>query len=148
MLQLNKEWREAKKEHLIKYRLSRRKVMNEYMRDYRKTKSVLDINFKIRDSIRRRLNQSLHKKKTHTIVKYLGCSIDELKCHLETKFTKDMNWTNYGLWHIDHIKPLASFDLTDEQQIYLACNYNNLQPLWAKDNLSKGKKNESKSPQV
>jgi hypothetical protein len=47
------------------------------------------------------------------------------------------NWTTDG-WHIDHIKPLASFDLTDRQQLLLACHYTNLQPLWAIDNLSKG----------
>ncbi len=59
------------------------------------------------------------------------------------KNTKDtMTWDNYGLygWHIDHIKPLASFDLTDREQFLEACHYTNLQPLWAEENLSKGNK--------
>lgn len=42
-------------------------------------------------------------------------------------------------WHIDHIKPLCSFDLKDKVQFKEACHYSNLQPLWAKDNLNKRK---------
>lgn len=47
-----------------------------------------------------------------------------------------MNWQNQGKWHIDHIKPLASAKSVDE--IYELCHYSNLQPLWAKDNYTKG----------
>lgn len=58
--------------------------------------------------------------------------------HLERQFTPGMSWTNYGDWHIDHIKPLASFDLTDRVQLLVACHFTNLQPLWAEENLKKG----------
>lgn len=68
----------------------------------------------------------------------VGCSIDKLKQHLESKFTEGMSWDNYGDWHVDHIKPCASFDLSDPEQQRLCFNYKNLQPLWAADNLSKG----------
>jgi hypothetical protein len=53
-----------------------------------------------------------------------------------------MSWGNYGFrgWHIDHIIPLASFDLTDREQFLKACHHTNLQPMWAKENLSKGSK--------
>ena len=75
-------------------------------------------------------------------VRDLGCSVEELKRHLEKQFQPKMNWENYGLygWHIDHIKPLVNFDLTNREQFLEACHYTNLQPLWAEDNLSKGAK--------
>ena len=72
----------------------------------------------------------------------IGCSLEQLKIHLENRFTKGMNWQNYGRngWHIDHIKPCTSFDLTDPKQQQECFHYSNLQPLWAKDNISKGNK--------
>lgn len=60
--------------------------------------------------------------------------------HLEAKFSEGMTWQNYGTWHIDHIRPLASFDLTDPAQVRLACHFTNLQPLWGADNIRKGDK--------
>ena len=50
-----------------------------------------------------------------------------------------MSWENHSQtgWHIDHIKPLSRFDLSDREQFLEACHYSNLQPLWAEDNLSK-----------
>jgi len=75
-------------------------------------------------------------------VRDLGCAIEELKLYLESKFQSGMSWDNWGVngWHIDHIAPLSSFDLTDPEQLKKACHYTNLQPLWAKDNLLKGSK--------
>jgi hypothetical protein len=70
----------------------------------------------------------------------IGCSVPQLRKHLEAQFTEGMTWDNHGEWHIDHIKPCASFDLTDAEQQLECFNYTNLQPLWASDNLSKGAK--------
>ena len=67
----------------------------------------------------------------------IGCSRDELCDHLESMFAEGMSWDNMGEWHIDHIKPLSSFDVLDESDRAKANNFSNLQPLWAIDNLKK-----------
>ena len=104
---------------------------------YWNNKYHTDINFKLAQVLRKRLYSAI---KGYSAVDDLGCSIEELRFHLESQFKDNMSWDNYGEWHIDHIKPLASFDLTNEEELKKACNYTNLQPLWAKDNLKKGAK--------
>ena len=72
----------------------------------------------------------------------LGCSINYLRTHLKKQFKPGMNWENYGFkgWHIDHIKPVSSFNLKCPVQQMACFHYSNLQPLWACENLSKGAK--------
>lgn len=74
------------------------------------------------------------------ILSLVGCTMVELKEYLQVQFSEHMSWDNYGKWEIDHIKPVASFDLKDIRQQQECFHYTNLQPLWAKDNRSKGKK--------
>jgi hypothetical protein len=85
-------------------------------------------------------------KKYKSAVRHLGCSIEELKTYIESKWQPGMNWTNYGLhgWHIDHIRPLSSFDVTKKSEQTRAIHYTNLQPLWAIDNLHKSGKYSGK----
>jgi hypothetical protein len=106
-----------------------------------------DISFRLRETLRSRLYQALARGyKAGSAVRDLGCTIPELKAWLEAKFYahpetgESMSWDNYSLkgWHIDHERPLASFDLTDREQFLQACHYTNLQPLWAEQNLAKG----------
>lgn len=82
--------------------------------------------------------------KSKASMELLGCDFEFLKDYLESKFLPGMTWENYGLygWHIDHITPVASFDLLDPEQQKKCFHYSNLQPLWAKDNLVKGSKNQ------
>lgn len=68
----------------------------------------------------------------------LGYSPAELVGHLESQFSGGMEWANYGLWHVDHIRPCAGFDQTDPDQFRDCWALSNLQPLWAADNLRKG----------
>jgi len=68
----------------------------------------------------------------------IGCSAEELVAHLEAQFTEGMTWENYGEWHVDHVRPCASFDLTDPAQQRQCFHHTNLQPLWAEENLTKG----------
>jgi hypothetical protein len=70
-------------------------------------------------------------------VRDLGMSIAEFRVYIAARFGPGMSWDNYGAWHLDHVKPLAAFDLTDEAQARTACHYSNLQPLWALENQKK-----------
>jgi hypothetical protein len=102
-----------------------------------------DVNCHLACALRTRLNTALMKGyKSGSAVKDLGCSISYFRKYIEGLWTEGMNWDSYGRqgWHIDHIKPLVSFDLTDRDQLLQACNYKNMQPLWCYDNISKGGK--------
>jgi len=92
---------------------------------------------------RERVYKTLKRKnisKDEPTIILLGCSAIQLKEYLANKFQDGMTWENHGVhgWHVDHIKPLASFDFRDESQIKEAFHYTNLQPLWWYDNLEKG----------
>lgn len=113
------------------------------LREHEKYRRKHDPLFRIKQSLRKRLHDALKgKNKSASTLTLLGCSIEEFKKHLEKQFTKDMSWDNYGYygWHIDHIKPCDSFDLTIEEEQRKCFHYSNMQPLWAKDNLSKSNK--------
>ena len=104
-----------------------------------------DPQIRLKDALRSRLNVAIKEGfKNGSAVRDLGCSIEYLENHLESKFQPGMTWENYGKgpghWNIDHIIPLAAFDLTNRQHVVLACYYLNLQPLWFEDNSSKGAK--------
>jgi hypothetical protein len=112
---------------------------------YRKKRLKQSIQFRIQQRLRKRVHsaiKNLKQNKLYSITKAIGCNSEELKKYLESKFLSGMTWDNHGLygWHIDHVKPLSSFDLTNEKEFFQACHYTNLQPLWAKDNLQKGSK--------
>lgn len=100
-----------------------------------------DLEFRIAYKLRNRMYAAVKRNsKNGSAVSDLGCSIKEFKIYIENMFESGMTWDNYTLdgWHIDHIIPLCSFDLTDREQVKKACHYTNLQPLWAEDNLAKG----------
>jgi hypothetical protein len=131
-----KEYYHLHQEEAKKYRQQHKSKYLKYIKMKRKT----DINFKIRDCLRCRFRAALNGiSKSKSILKLIGCSIDYLKQHLESNFKKGMSWTNYGYygWHIDHIKPCVSFDLSKESEQKKCFNWKNLQPLWAEDNWSK-----------
>jgi len=109
----------------------------------------LDSRLRILDNLRNRIYLLLKKgsKSAHTL-ELLGCSRDELISHLENQFTTvitrggksfTMSWENYGLrgWHIDHIRPCCSFDITEPEQQRECFHYTNLRPLYSYDNLSR-----------
>jgi len=98
---------------------------------------------KLASVVRARVYDALkHGYKSDRTEKLIGITIKELKVYLEKQFQDGMTWDNYGFygWHIDHIIPLSSFDLTKAEEQKKAFHYTNLQPLWAKENMHKGSK--------
>ena len=96
---------------------------------------------RLMESQRTRISSILRGKgydKSYRTLKYLGCTRSKLIKHLESQFKDDMTWGNYGRkgWHVDHIIPLCSANSIDE--LLPLFHYTNLQPLWAKENHSKG----------
>ena len=150
----NKEYYKKNKEKLKEYKQKNKEQLKEYKKEYnKKNKEKLkeqvyeryqkDMNFKLRCVLRQRIRKAIKSQaaiKSNKSIELLGCSIPKVRQHLEKKFVDGMSWENHGEWHIDHIKPCASFDLTDPKQQKECFNYKNLQPLWAEENLTKGAK--------
>ncbi len=107
-----------------------------------KSRRATDPNFKLAKNSKWRIIKALRQSrvnKTNTTSELLGCSVPFFRSWLESQWARGMNWGNWGtVWHIDHVCPLASFDLTDPHQQKRAFHYSNQRPLPAKDNLEKG----------
>ena len=100
-----------------------------------------DLNFRLRRCLAQRIIDAVKgRNKSASTMKLIGCTIEELWRHLESKFEPWMTRQNHGLWHVDHIIPCFSFDLTDPEQQRECFHYTNLQPLEAIANIKKGKK--------
>ena len=97
------------------------------------------INRRIRNSINKRIRSFLFSKKKKSL-EYTGCSIDFLKKWFEFNFEENMNWENYGKWHIDHIIPCNNFDFNNQEHINTCFNWKNLRPCWGLENIVKGDK--------
>lgn len=123
------------------WRSKNKEYITLYNREYTKRRRKEDVQFKLAINLRGRLSKIIrNNKRAGSAVKDLGCTLGELKNHLESQFTEGMTWDNYGEWHIDHMYPLSRVDLTNREEFLKVCNYKNLQPLWAIDNLKKSNK--------
>ncbi len=112
----------------------------EHRRQHTKQRRVHDPSFRLAGNLRQRMYNTIKGAKSATTVVLIGCSVDYLREHLERQFRLGMSWENYGKdgWQIDHIRPCASFDLTDPVQQRQCFHWSNLQPLWAHENKAKG----------
>jgi hypothetical protein len=129
---MNNKSENIKKYYIEKYK--KKIVIDKYL-----LKSKNDVMDRIINNLRRRAYP--YKKKIKiTNLELLGCSKDELKNHLEIHFKENMGFENYGKWEIDHIKPLASYNLNNQNEILECFNYKNLQPLWKDENMKKSDK--------
>lgn len=143
----HKIWSEKNREHLreyhTKWRDENREELNGYKRVYEKTKKDSDPSYRLACYTRTAVYTCL---KERDVTKYkstfdlLPYSLEELILHLESQFKEGMTWDNYGEWHVDHIKPMVSFNIqSPEDKSFQECwSLNNLQPLWGVENLSKG----------
>jgi hypothetical protein len=164
------EWKKNNSEHARKKRLEwarnnpekhsasvqrwRRRHPDKYKAgrsEYRKNRYRKDINYRLKKILGTRFANIMKGKKCNETVRNLvGCTMPQLKKHIESQFSDGMSWENYGYpdkdylsgWHIDHITPCAAFDLSVESERKKCFHYSNLQPLWALDNIKKGAKIE------
>jgi hypothetical protein len=116
------------------------KINKQYNEKMNEPGAVCKIAHVLRARVLAALKKNNNSKQTSTI-ELLGCSIEEARVYIESQFTEGMSWSNYGLhgWHIDHINPVSTFDLSDPEQQKQCFHYTNLRPLWAKDNWSRPK---------
>lgn len=123
------------------YRENNRDKINANSVERRKTNPQSKASHNLRDRIIKAL-KAQGTFKSESTIKLVGASIPFVKKWIESKFKPGMSWDNYGKgkgkWNIDHIRPCASFDLTDLEQQRECFHYSNLQPLWSEDNLIKG----------
>jgi hypothetical protein len=141
--ELNRNDKIKKRDYKKKYKLQNPEKSKEEKRRYKKNRMKRDVTFKILHRLRTRILLVLHgKKKAESSMNLLGCTAEDFKNHLEAQFKDDMSWENYGIkgWHIDHIKPCASFDLSIIEEQKECFHYTNLQPLWWHENLAKSDK--------
>jgi hypothetical protein len=138
---------EARRRSLEKYNSSEKKtiVSRRYLRTEKAREHKRNRTASIEELISRRLRDRVRKVlkrgkgvRAGSAIRDLGCSLVCFKAFIEGQFDPGMSWENYGRWHLDHVKPLAIFDLSDRSQFLDAVHWTNYQPLWAKDNLRKG----------
>lgn len=100
-----------------------------------------DPSWRVRKNLSKRMYEimaGLQISKDSSVMKFIGCTLDELRRHIERQFKRGMTWQNYGTkWHVDHILPCASFDHTDKKQVAICWHWTNLRPLFAKENIAK-----------
>ena len=138
---LTPEQIQRQNEKNAKFRKNNKAFSKAYKRVYDKERRKVDIGYRILRNIRTRLYQALKKlKKSNSTMKLTGCTLEQLKKYIESKFEDGMDWNNYGVWHIDHIIPCKQFDFSDPEQQKICFHYTNLQPMWGEDNIRKGAK--------
>jgi len=139
----SKENHKVLKNYHSKWRDENREHINKYKRDYERKRRTEDPKYRLGVRTRTAVWQLLKERnidKANKTFNLLGYTIEELMIHLEKQFTDGMTWENYGEWHVDHKKPMTLFEFhsTDDEGFKECWSLDNLQPLWEKDNLSKG----------
>ena len=136
---------------------ARKEAATAAKREWERKKRETDVEFTLRSRLRSRVRMAVAAQgteKSKKTMELVGCTVAEVRAHLESQFKDGMSWDNFAhqgktgirTWQIDHIFPLVSFDLTDPEQQKIAFDKSNMQPLWASDNQAKGGKLDWKPP--
>lgn len=136
-----KLWYQANKSHKLKkdkeYREADPNRHRKMQNACKKRQYANDIQYKLRKLLRASLRRGLFDS-SKSILSLIDCTIEEMKLHIESQFTPEMTWKNHGkIWHIDHIKPLCAFNLTNELEIKEATKRDNLRPMLISEHLKK-----------
>ena len=129
IIQKRQEWRDKNRKKI-------RKQRRDYMRNRMRNDPIFKMRMNISRDIKKALKQNKNGRHWENIV---GYTLQELKNHIESLFQPNMSWNNYGKWQIDHIIPQSFFEFTsyEDTEFKMCWRLENLQPLWAKDNLKK-----------
>lgn len=115
--------------------------MTELRTKARRHRLLTNPQSRIKETLVNRMSRALHRKQRHKMCALLGATPAFVTQWLESMFHDDISWNNYGkIWHIDHVVPIAFFDLTDLSEQLICFHWTNLRPLYAKDNLTKKSK--------
>jgi hypothetical protein len=135
---VGEDWKKKIRTKANEYRKRNRDKVARYQRQRRKADPI----YRLRTNMSRRINSALRgKTKSAGTMQIVGCSLDHLKCHLESQFEPEMNWSNMGggagQWSVDHIVPCAAHNLSDPKEVEKCFHWTNLRPLWHRDNIIK-----------
>ena len=145
----HKKWylenKEKWNEYISEYRKINVDKIRELKRNYEKIRKNNDPIYKLINNFRTAIYQVLKEnnvRKNGHYFEILNYSPDELINHLETQFTDGMTWENYGRWHVDHIRPISSFNINQigDEEFMKCWSLENLQPLWGEENIRKSNK--------
>lgn len=146
-LELTNDWRknnpDKSKEASNNWKRNNREKVRVGKLKRHKERLKTDEQYRLMCNIRKRMQNAIKTQsgiKAYKSIELLGCTGNEAKEYLESKFQTNMSWDNYGEWHVDHIAPIASFNLIIPTEQKKCFHYSNLQPLWAEDNLKKSNK--------
>jgi hypothetical protein len=140
------EWQKKnyahRKEYIKQYRENNVDKIRETKRNYERTRKTNDPLYKLISNFRTAIYQVLKENNVEKNGRYfevLKYSPQQLIDHLESKFTSDMSWDNYGKWHVDHILPITSFEINEigDDEFMKCWGLSNLQPLWGDENIRK-----------
>jgi len=138
---------ENKNRASIIYRITYPEKSRLYYKNRFHKKFRNDIAYRLRHNLGTRIFKYIKGMKSEKgkdkIAGIIGCSLNELKQHLEKQFTEGMTWDNYGngknKWSVDHIIPLCKFDYNNKEDFIKAMHYTNIQPLQNSLNCGKGR---------